>query len=204
MSAYATAVQFKAWLDFDSDVAFDSDLIDEIIQRASGLIDSYCGRNFDVASDIADATRYFDPLEDVLGQILYLDRDLAAITSVTNGNGVAVAASDYVTLPQGSTDGQWYGIKLKDASGLTWTYTGDHEQSIAIVGKWTYSVTTPDVITHACLRLSQWIYKMRSSDAVSDNPIVMTSGLTIMPGKLPADVMAMLEPFRLLRMGAWS
>ena len=134
--------------------------------------------------------------------MLFLDQDLATVTSVTNGDGIAVVASDYVLLPASSSDGPFYGIRLKTNSNLVWTYDSDHEQSIVISGAWTYGLTTPDAIVHACLRIAQWIYKQRSSDSVSDQPIVMTSGLTIMPAKLPADVVMMLDPYRRVRIGA--
>lgn len=176
-----------------------------IITRASGIVDAYTGRIFTPASDLTDASRYYNPNEDVLGQVLFLDRDLAAATTVTNGDGVVVVASDRVFLPSGeltAISGPFYGIQLKSQSNLTWTYDSDPENSIIIAGSWTYALTTPDVVTHATLRLSQWIYKQRSSDSVSDQPIVMTSGLTIMPAKLPADVVDMLQPFRRLRVGA--
>lgn len=173
-----------------------------IVTRASGLIDAYCGRTFTPSTDLTASSRYYDPLEDVLDNTLFLDRDLAVVTSVTNGDGITVVTSDYILLPAESSDGPFYGIKLRTNSNLVWTYDSDHEQSIVISATWTYGLTTPDVITHACLRLAQWIYKQRSSDSVSDQPIVMTSGLTIMPAKLPSDVVDMLQPYRRLRLGA--
>jgi hypothetical protein len=71
-----------------------------------------------------------------------------------------------------------------------------------VFGWWHYGQTIPNVIVHACMRLSQWIYKQRSTDSVSDQPLVLASGMTIMPPKLPADVISMLEPFRRIRIGA--
>ena len=205
MSSYIATSDFTEFQDFDTDTVVDTTMMAAIITRASGLIDAYCGRIFTPASDLTDATRYYSPLEDVLDNTLFLDRDLAAATTVTNGDGVVVAASDRVFLPSGeitAISGPFYAIKLNANSNLVWTYDSDSENSITVLGSWTYALTTPDVITHACLRLAQWIYKQRSSDSVSDQPIVMTSGLTIMPAKLPADVVDMLQPYRRVRIGA--
>ena len=203
MSAYAATSDLVDWIDFDTDSTVDNALLGDLITRASGVINSYCGRNFDNASDLTASARLFDASTDVMGLTLWLDRDLASPASdltITNGDGTSVANTTVVTLP---SDGPpYYALKAKASSSTPWTYDSDPEQSISVTGTWTYQALTPDPIKQACLRLAQWFYKQRSSDSVSDQPVVMASGLTIMPAKLPADVLSMLEPYRYLRMGA--
>lgn len=204
MSQYVLDSDLHDWIDFDSDSPLDSDLLAAISTRASAIIDAHCGRVFTPSTDLTASARLFDPDENVAGRVLYLDRDLAEVTSVVNGDGTTVAASDYVLLPQSSTDPPFYAIKLKASSNLTWTYDSDPEQSVVVTATWTYGLAVPDVIKHATTRLSQWLYKQRSTDSVSDQPLVTATGLTIMPAKLPADVVSMLGPFVRMRVGAFG
>jgi len=207
VAAYVLDSDLHTWIDFDSDSPLDSDLLAAICLRASAIIDAHCGRVFDAASDIGDVSHYFDAEEEVTGQTLFLDRDLAAVTSITNGDGVVVSSSEYVFLPQMDSDlsgGPFYGIKLLASSNKNWTFQTDPEQAIAIVGKWTYGLTVPTVVVHAAIRLAQWLYKQRSTDSVSDQPLVTATGLTIMPARMPADVQSMLGPFVRMRVGAFG
>lgn len=216
MSSYCASSDLTDWIDFTTDATVDSALLGDIITRASGIINDYCGRVFDAPAALDSdggssdhstdgvltnlATRYFDPIADVSRMTLFLDKDLASIGVVTNGDAAVVTTDEYVLLP--TNESPYYAIKLKRSAGKVWTYTSDPEQSVTVTGWWSYALTVPAAITHACMRLSQWIYKQRSSDAVSDQPIVLASGLTIMPAKLPADVLSMLEPYRRIWIGA--
>jgi hypothetical protein len=207
--AYAASSDFEAYIDFDSDVTQDSDLIDGLLARATSIIDAYCGRVFTVvpvdpaslvASDLATSdTRYFDAARDVDGMELLLDRDLAYVVSITNGDGTTVTTDQYVLLP---FEPPHYSIKMRASSGTTWTYDSDPEQSIAIAGWWSFNSTTdnlPDIL-HACVRLTHWLYKQRESQADLDRPLMVAgSGNVIMPARLPEDVKSILDPYRIVR-----
>jgi hypothetical protein len=51
--------------------------------------------------------------------------------------------------------------------------------------------------------LVHWLYKQRESSADLDRPLMVEgSGNVIMPTRLPADVLSVLEPYR--RMKVWA
>jgi hypothetical protein len=207
MSSYAATSDLIDWIDFDSDSTVDNTLLGDLITQASGIINDHCGRTFDaaVASDLTSdsttmTTRFFDAMASVSGLTLFVDRDLAFISKITNGDGEVVTTDEYVTRPSNETP--YYAIKLKSSAGKVWTYTSDPEDAISIFGWWHYDTAVPEPIKRATVRLTQWFYKQRSSDAVSDQPMVLASGLTIMPAKLPADVLSILAHYRAVRIGA--
>jgi hypothetical protein len=206
VTQYCASSDLTDWIDFTTDATVDSDILDAIITRASAIIDSFCNRDFataaasDLTSDSTTMTiRYFDPTRDATTLTLFLDRDISYISEVIN-DGTVVTTDQYVTEPRNDTP--YYAIKLLASANTQWTFSTDPENAVSVFGWWHYGTSVPSVIVHACMRLSQWIYKQRSTDSVSDQPLVLASGMTIMPPKLPADVISMLEPFRRIRIGA--
>ena len=198
--AYTTLAEVKTYGDFTADTSDDA-LLDVLILHATGIIDTYTNREFDGDSD-DEATRYFDPTVDIQGQTLFLDRDLSSILTVTNGDSVAVASSDYVTEPRNDTP--YDSITIIGNSGVYWTYTGAHENSIAIAGIWSYCLdaNTPEPIKWATKRLVGWLYKQRETDVDLDRPALAGDGTIIMPTRLPADVAQVLETYKRIRIGA--
>lgn len=186
--AYASVTQLKSWL--DEDTGADDALLSDLIDRAQSWIETTTQRQFEVQSD---TTRTFDAVDDVneATQTLYLDGDLCQITSITNGDSTAVTA--YVTMPR--REKPYYAIRLKDSAD-PWTYATDPEDAISIVGRWGYSVTPPDVIIQATLRLAAWMYKQRDTGLDSDRPQVTAQGVMSFPAAMPKDVMQMLQPYR--------
>lgn len=186
--AYTTTALIKTYLGITG--SGDDTLIGDIITRAQAMIDSYCRRSFEASGD---TTRKFDPTSDVVDRTLLLDADLCAITTVTNGDGNAIASSEYVTEPRNSTP--YHGITLKSSSTAYWTYSTTHEDSISIAGKWAYSTSAPDDIVHATIRLAAYLYRQKDNardtggDVVVDDTVVRA--MTI-----PADVRATLSPYR--------
>ncbi|MAS33552.1 MAG: hypothetical protein CL610_06070 [Anaerolineaceae bacterium] len=63
-------------------------------------------------------------------------KDLLAITTLTNGNGAAIAGSAYV-LESAGYDPKWR-VRLKQGSGVRFTYSDSPEQAIAIDGVFGY------------------------------------------------------------------
>ena len=99
--AYCTVSQVKSYLDITG--SGDDPLIDSLIDAAQAAIDSYCHRTFEAS---ADSTKYIDAVGDhVRGRSLFIDHidDLCAITTITNGDGVVVGGSEYVTMPANET-----------------------------------------------------------------------------------------------------
>lgn len=159
--AYSTIAELKTYLGITGDT--DDALFSALLDEASSIIDRAGAR---VYAASVDATRYFDSYADVRGATLYLDRDLAQITSITNGDADVLTASEYVTEPR--NDPPYHAIKLLSSSGLSWTQkstTGNNENAITIVGRWAYAVTAPSIIARLNVRAAAALYKQR------ENPI---------------------------------
>lgn len=185
----------KTW---DSDV--DETRWTGLIARATSIIETYTDRVFEATTDgitgttDAAVTRKYDAIDDVDGYVLYLDKDICEITTVTNGDAAAVASSDYVTEPR--NDKPYYAIRILNSANKTWTYTNDPENAISIAGVWTYSITPPNDIKHACLRLTKWLEDQRKTDVDLDRPVLAGEGSVILPMRLPADVISILEKYK--------
>jgi len=188
--AYTDTTTLKRYLGISS--TNDDTLLGECIARAQALIDDYTNRTFEAA---ADTTRTFDAVEDVVSMTLYFDDDLCQITSVTNGDGVVVAASEYTTQPRNETP--WYALRLLASSGKSWTYEDDHEDAIAVVGRWAWSVTAPAAIVQATIRLAAYLYHQKDNAQELDRTVV-TGGTVLLPGDLPRDLAQMLDYYRRL------
>ena len=128
--AYTSAANLKVYLGIATGETDDDTLLGTLVTAAQAMIDAHCRQTFEASGD---TTRYFDPTCDVDGPTLRLDGPLCAITSITNGDGNAVASDKYVKEPRNGTP--WYALVLKANAGLAWTYSTTPENSIAIVGK---------------------------------------------------------------------
>lgn len=186
--AYTTAALLKTYL--GATTATDDTLLTALIVRAQAIIDAYCQRTFEAASN---TSKTFDAERDVEGQMLYLDEDLAAINSVTNGDGTVVTT--YTTEPRNRTP--YYAIKMLDSATVFWTYSTTPENAITISGKWAYSVAAPEDIVHCCLRLAAYLYRQRDNAADLDRAVI-AGNATILPAQLPADIKTILAPYRRL------
>jgi hypothetical protein len=194
--AYATIEDLKAYLKISS--TDDDMLLGALLDRATAIIESPLGadRKFEAR---ADTTRYFNSDEDVDGPFLYLDEDLCAITSITNGDADVLTTAEYTTVPKNDTP--YYAIKLLGSSGLAWeakSTTDDPENAITIVGRWSYSTTPPTAIKFATIRLGAWLYRQKDTSIDLERPFIAEGGVTIMPSAFPKDVMDILYSFRRL------
>lgn len=186
MTAYVTVGELATYLGLDS--SRDDLLLAQLIDSACAKIDSETGTTF--AAD-TDATRYFD-YDAVQGSLLFVDGNLCAITSVTNGDGATVAGSQYTTQPRNKAP--WYALELKRTASVNWDGISGE---IAIVGKWGYSQTPPEEIIHATLRLAAWYYRQRDNMGEMDRTIA-TGGGFVLPARIPNDVKDTLKPFKVL------
>jgi hypothetical protein len=190
--AYCTAGEIKTYLGITG--SGDDALISTLAQIAQSVIDVYTGRTFEAN---ADATRYFEVGVDTVGDTLYLDDDLAAITSViTNADGTSpttLATTDYITLPRNRAP--YFAIKILGSSDYVWDYSDDPENGVTVTGKWAYSTTAPDDIQHACTRLAAYFYRQKDAQ-VFDVTAIPDAGVITVPQGIPADVKIMLGPYR--------
>lgn len=187
---YTTLLDAKNYIGIAHDNDADDTLLTDMINRSQKTIDSYCLRTFEASSNVV---RYFNAISDVTGRLLKLDRDLCAINTITNGNGVIVTSGQYITQPRNETP--YHGILLLASSGINWQWQDDSEAAIAISGKWAFSVSAPSDIVHACIRLTAFFY--RSKDAqVFDQTAFSELGAIRMNRKLPSDILELLVPYR--------
>lgn len=187
-ATYTTAATVKTYLGISG--AGDDTLLATLCVAAQAIIDAYTGRTFAAAND---STHYADAVADVDGRTLRLPTEFAAITSITNGDGVAVAAGSYVTEPRASTP--YYAVTMKTSTGLTWTYTTDPENAITIVGKAAYSTSAPYDVTQAATRLAAWLFRQKDAQ-VFDVTAQPDMGIITVPQGLPKDVLRLLAPYR--------
>ena len=185
--AYTDVIDVRQYLDISG--GGDDALIGDLIDSAQKAIDKYCRRTFEAA---ADTTRYFDYSDEYIdGAMLWLDYDLCAITTVTNGDSVVVASGERTTMPRNSTP--YYGIRLLSDSGVTWTYSDEWMDAISIIGRWSYSTAAPDDVSHACRRLASFYYRQRDQQMMDVTAI--EAGVVLAPVGIPADVRRILNPY---------
>ena len=184
--AYTDVISVRQYLDIAG--SGDDALLGDLIDAAQQAIDVYTRRTWEATTD---TTRYFDySSENIEGLTLWLDADLCAITTVTNGDSVVVAAGERTTIPRNSTP--YYAIRLLSDIGVTWTYSDEWMDAISIVGRWSYSTSAPDDIAQACIRLAAFYYKQRDQQMFDVTAI--EAGVVISPVGIPADVRRILNP----------
>lgn len=187
---YAEISHIREVGDISTDV--DDGVIRLMLESATAAIDNHTGRTFAASTDSA---RTFDAERDVDGQVLYLDADLCAITSIVNGDGTTLSASDYTTEPRNRTP--YYAIRLLRSSSAAWEYnstTSDPEDAITITGKWGYSTAPDNTIRKACIRLATYLYRQRENASDLDRPVIAGT-VTLLPGQMPRDIEVDLEPY---------
>ena len=177
---YTTAAAVKSYLGITS--SSDDALLTTLIASAQAAIDTYTHRTFEAATD---TTRYFDAEDDTSESYTMLDwtpygLDLAQITAIVNGDGVTIPASAYVLEPRHYPP--YYGVKLKVSSGLYFEYdnNNDHENAVAVTGRWAYSITAPADILHVCVEIASLFYKQRDTNSDILRPII-AGNATILP-----------------------
>lgn len=193
--AYAALADVRAYLKFEALQTGDDTLLSGFLTRAQRIIEALpplgTGRVFEAA---ADTTRKVDCPTDG-SRLLLFPRywDLCAITSVTNGDGTTVAATEYTTQPRSSTP--YYALALKRGSNVAWEYDDSPEEAITIVGKWVYSTTAPADIVQATIRLAAWLYRQKDGSNQDDQAVTTPVGV-IVPSSLPRDVRMIIEAYR--------
>jgi hypothetical protein len=189
---YATSAELKTYLGITG--SGDDDLLTNLLARSQKAIEVYCGRVFDCD---ADTTHYFAVGEDTDGNNLWFDGDLCQITTVTtdaDGTPISLTANvDYVTQPRNSTP--YYGLKLLESSANYWDYTSDPEMGISITGRWAYSITPPQDIIHANIRLAAYYYRQKDAQ-VFDVTAIPDAGILTVPQGMPKDVKQILDSYR--------
>lgn len=194
-SEYCTVSDLKTYLGIT--VVTDDVLLTNLIARAQKAIEVYTGRVFKCTADTA---RNFTVGIDTAGLNLWFgDADLCQFASttpvVTDADGGAhnlTRNTDFVTQPRNTTP--WYGLKLLDSCTYGWEYTNDPELGVTITGRWAYSITPPDDIIHACLRLAAYYYRQKDA-SVFDTTALPDAGVMMIPQGIPKDVKLILDAY---------
>lgn len=192
MADYCTVADVKALAGAIS--VSDDALLGTLVTRASAMIDTWTRRTFKAAT----GTRYYTPGVDTQGLTLFLDYDLLSVSALVNGDGTTIASADYVLFPPNVERKDR--IKLKISSALTWTYDDDPEGAISVTGSWGYSATPPADIVQVAARLALWLYRQREAPFNKIGNVL--TGEYEVPTALPADVKALLVPYRRYAWGA--
>lgn len=199
-NSYPATADLKTWLRANSQQPLpsgDDTLLGNCVTAAIKFCEgpAGAGRRFEVTQD---STRYFDARRDVDRELrtLWLDDDLCQITSVTNGDGVLVTSTQYVTCPQNETP--YYALRLKLNSDMVWTYDDAPEGAIALAGRWGYATAAPADIAQAVLELAAFEYRRRSTSSSTDQQVVTASGSVIVPSSVPKNIMAVFTGYRRL------
>jgi hypothetical protein len=196
--AYCTNTEVKTYLGISGTT--DDALLTVLIGAAQAVIERHTNRVFEASQD---STRYVNAIDNVERDIIWLEEDLASVTTVkTNADSASggTAVTAYTTIPV--NDPPYYGIRLKATSTLSWTYTNDPELGVTIAGKWAYSTTPPASVKQACVRLAAYMYRQKDAQ-VFDVTAQPAEGVMIVPQGIPRDVMIMLEPY-VLRVGSYG
>jgi hypothetical protein len=188
MTQYATIAQLTDYLDISNPDALATANLEMALTNACAVIDRHTCRTFAAETD---TTRFHDGAR-IEGHRLWLDGDLAQLTSVTNGDGEVIPLSAIRVEPVNATP--YFGLTVKNGSGYSW-YWGDDPADIMVEGRWAYSVTPPDDIVQATLRLAAYLYR-QPANAMDLDRAVIVGNATIAPGAIPADVFMMLRPYQ--------
>lgn len=205
--AYATLDEFKGRIRLPLTDSSQDDWLTTLLDAATVAIEQATGnRRFAVDEE---ETRAVDcGAEFVMGgRILFLPWEMHTISAVVNGDGVAVAATEFVTQPRlasivsGSviaptstilTARPFYEIQLKVNSNKVWTYDGDWEGAISLTGYFGYSSTPPAPIHMATLDLAAHLYKVPE---IISRAVVSPDGVLLSPDAIPGHVHQLIRPF---------
>lgn len=190
--AYSNAANLKSYLGITSST--DDALLAALIDRAQGAIEDYCGRRFESS---ADSIHYFTVGVETDGRMLYLDDDLAQITSIITDadatSPVTLVSTEYVTHPRNRTP--YHAIELLSSSDNSWTYATNSQNGVKVTGRWAWSVTAPAEIVHACTRLAGYFYRQKDA-GIYDTTAIPDAGIIQVPQGIPRDVQLILAPYR--------
>lgn len=200
--AYLELTELKRYLGITS--ASEDTLLGEIIDNVTREIVTRTHRHFELESThgggppVTIHPHYFSPRRFVDGGntldaiTLNLGEDLYELTSITNGDGVAISISDVTLYPQNALPP--YGqIRIKADKGIYWT--GDHDASIVITGKWGYSQTVPADIKQAALIMCKHYYEQRPGTSGLPAPIISADGVVMQSGNTMSDAMRILKTY---------
>lgn len=198
-NGYCTLDELKRELAIESLHVLDDDVLERAIEDASRLIDAHCARQFYAAS----ASAAYDVPAD---NTLWLDDDWLTVTAASNGDGTAIAASDFNLWPNNSINKA--AIILKDSASVWWTGTagGDERGAITIAGSTGYvnraasdakSALVISNTKRAVIITAMSLYRKRTGQE-QQSATVTAAGVVLTPHGLPRDAAQLVEGYRRL------
>ncbi|MBN1679578.1 MAG: phage gp6-like head-tail connector protein [Anaerolineae bacterium] len=157
-NTYATLAGIRRYVGLSAAQTSDDDLLMQLVQAASRLIEGCTGRRF---YPLRQARSYTCPGAsgpDTSGPdtgFLVLDGDLLSLHTLTNGDGSTISTEALHLLPSGTVVKS--GIAL-DRTQAVFTHTGDPVEAITVDATWGFHPDWPDV----------WA---ASGDSVQDDPL---------------------------------
>jgi hypothetical protein len=185
---YPTAANLKDWMGVSGNTK-DTQL-GWALAGAIDYVEQYCNRVFVAAT----ATRQFPVRYPFVGKHnrqLNFYEDLAAITSITNGDGVVI--TDYYTLPNNAP---YIGVFLNASAGIAFTDNGDGS-TIAVAGSWGYSASCPSAIFTAVMEIAKQSFNSAQQGVGGDMASASRgSGLLVNPGQFPKMITDVLNSYK--------
>lgn len=190
---YPTTANVKTFLGVVG--AGEDTLIGWLLEAAVAFVEKYCGHDFvSQAGQTYEVVPEYPNLLAGKRVLLIRDVDLYAVTSVTNGDGVVVAAGDYKLLPRSGPP--YYKIELDADSGLVWWRGSDGSGVVEIQGTTGYSSACPDDVFLAILEIAAYEYRARQSGAGGVVTTATRQGIIVPPGSYPSYITDLLDPYR--------
>jgi hypothetical protein len=178
---YTTIQALRDFGSFDS--SHDDFMLNALASAATRMIEQFCQRRFKSEADSDHIFRVSQHQNPFRGDMLLLDDDLAAEASSISGSPTVYYLDPYRP--------PFYAI----ISESGWS------PPVTVTGPWAYSKEPPADIEFCCLRLAKWSYELRETTR-GDAVVVTTQGAVLLPAKLPADVVAILAPYRRVGIGS--
>jgi hypothetical protein len=198
VNAYATLDELLGSLEAKSHAPEDDVWIERLLER--------CSREFDGDTQswfyASTQTRYYDLPR---GRCLELDAPLLTLTSLLNGTGTAITASDYTLRPYNGPHHSE--IRLTQSSSLFWesATSGDTEGVIAVTGSWGYvnrASTDPEsarIVSNtktAVLALALAVYRKRYGVGTDGAATITGAGVVITPRDKSKEYWALVSLYR--------
>ena len=188
-NGYCSLAEIKAAIDIPTATTTDDTMLERLVEAASRTIDRETQRTFYARTE----THYFDIPG---GRELRMDDDLLSVTSLTNGNSVAIASTEYNVIPRNRTP--YYALKLKEGSSVYWEAdsSGNTEAVIVLVGTWGHSTTTPQDVKEACIQIASAAYKRRFGENLGAVSTVTAAGIVVSPQDIPVFAWNVIKAYK--------
>jgi hypothetical protein len=189
VNGYTTLADFKLYERITTTDANDDAVIEDIIEAASRYIDQETRRTFYARTE----TKYYSTPS---GRELELDDDLLTVTTLTNGDGSAIAAGNYFLWPRNSAP--YSRIVLKQSASVSFgtDANGNSEYVIPVVGTWGFAATAPDNIKQAATLIALSMFKRRFGENLSAVSTITAAGVVVTPQDVPSIAAATIQAYR--------